>query len=125
MPGLFQNLFAPPRDLFLIILAIWIGLAIMERRAPDPAVDLNAVNNLLLVAWVAFVVGGRLFYVVENLSIFAQSPSSVVSLDVNLFDPSGGLALCLVAAFAYGQRAHLPFWPTLDTLAPFLAVLAV
>ena len=87
----FQNIFAPPRDLILIILAAWIGLTLSERRASRHHVNLDSLSNLLLVSLVGFVIGGRVLYALENLSIFAQSPASILSLNTALFDQWGGL----------------------------------
>lgn len=123
--SLFQNIFAPPRDLILIILAAWVGLTLSEKRAPLHRVNLDSLSNLLLVSMIGFVVSGRVLYALENLSIFAQSPASIFSLNTALFDQWSGLAIAVVTAFAYGRRAHLPLWPSLDTLTPLFATLAI
>jgi len=123
--AVFQNLFAPPRDLILIILAAWIGLSLSERRAPRHHVNLDLLSNLLLVSLVSFVVGGRVLYALENLAIFVQSPASIFSLNTALFDQWGGLLISALTAFAYGQRIRLPLWPSLDALTPLIATLAI
>ncbi len=123
--SLFQNIFAPPRDLILIILAAWMGLMLSERHAPRHQVNLDALSNLLLVSLVSFVVGGRVLYALENLAIFSQSPTSIFSINTALFDQWGGLAAAAITAFVYGQRAHLPLWPSLDALTPLFATLAI
>ena len=121
----FQNIFAPPRDLILIILAAWLGLALSERCATRHHVNLDSLSNMLLVGVSGFVVGGRVLYILENLASFAQSLSSIFSLNTSLFDLWGGLAIAVLSAFAYGQRIHLPFWESLDALTPFFASLAI
>ena len=123
--SLFQNIFAPPRDLILIILAAWIGLTLSEQRAPRHHVNLDSLSNLLLVSMIGFIVGGRMLYSLENLPIFAQSLASIFSLNIALFDQWGGLAIAAIAAFAYGQRVHLPLWHSLDVLTPLFATLAI
>ena len=121
----FQNIFAPPRDLILIILAAWIGLTLSERRASRHHVSLDSLSYLLLASLVSFVIGGRALYALENLSIFAQSPTSILSLNTSLFDQWGGLVVAAIIAFVYGQRAHLPLWPSLDALTPLFATVAI
>jgi phosphatidylglycerol:prolipoprotein diacylglycerol transferase len=74
---------------------------------------------------VGFVLGGRILYALENLSVFAQNPSSLVSLNLDLFDPIGGLVVAMIVGLIYGQRRNLSFWPTLDALTPFFAVFAL
>ena len=123
--SLFQSIFAPPRDLIIIILAAWIGLTLSERHAPRHHVNLDALSNLLLVSLVSFVVGGRVLYALENLAIFSQRPTSIFSLNTALFDQWGGLAVAAITAFVYGRRVRLPLWPSLDTLTPLFAALAI
>jgi phosphatidylglycerol:prolipoprotein diacylglycerol transferase len=121
----FQNIFAPPRDLILLILGAWLGLMLSERRATRHRINLDLLSNLLLVGVSGFVLGGRILYILENLASFAQSLSSIFSLNISLFDLWGGLAIAALSALAYGQRSHLPFWSSLDTLTPFFAALAI
>jgi phosphatidylglycerol:prolipoprotein diacylglycerol transferase len=121
----FQNIFAPPRDLILIILAAWIGLTLSERRASRHHVNLDSLSNLLLVSTVSFIVGGRLIYVLENLSIFMQSAASIFSLNIALFDQWGALLIAFITAFVYGRRVHLPLWHSLDALTPLFATVAI
>lgn len=123
--SLFQNIFAPPRDLILIILAAWIGLMLSEGHALRHHVNLDALSNLLLVSLVSFVVGGRVLYALENLAIFSQSPPSIFSLNTALFDQWGGLVVAAITAFVYGRRARLPLWPSLDALTTLFATLAI
>jgi phosphatidylglycerol:prolipoprotein diacylglycerol transferase len=122
---LFQNIFAPPRDFILIILAAWIGLVLSERRATHTRVNLDSLSNLLLVCLVSFVIGGRGLYILENLAIFMQSPTSIVSLNTALFDLWGGTAIAVVLGFAYGRRVHLRLWHSLDALTPLFASAAI
>ncbi|RJP51243.1 MAG: hypothetical protein C4557_08240 [Anaerolineaceae bacterium] len=122
---LFQNLFAPPRHLILLVIAAWLGLTLAERRAESHGIQKDDLNTLAFYGLIAFVVGGRISYILQNISAFAKSPLGIVSINPDLFDPFGGLAVASIAAFVYGQRKGLPFWNALDSLTPFFAVLAV
>jgi prolipoprotein diacylglyceryltransferase len=42
-----------------------------------------------------------------------------------MLDGGGGLVVGALAGLVYGQRKHMPLWPTLDALTPALAILAV
>ena len=123
--SLFQNIFAPPRDLILIILAAWIGLTLSERRAPRHHVNLDSLSSLLLVSLAGFIIGGRLLYALENLPTFSQSVTSIFSLNVALFDQWGGLAIAIITGFVYGRQVDLPLWHSLDALTPLFATLAI
>lgn len=124
MLALFQNLFAPPRHMILLVIAVWLGLALAERRTERHGIKKDDLNNLAFYGLIAFVIGGRISYVLQNISAFAKSPLGIVSINPDLFDPFGGIAIAFIAALMYGQRKELLFWNSLDSLTPFLAVLA-
>jgi phosphatidylglycerol---prolipoprotein diacylglyceryl transferase len=110
----------------LILLAgIWLGLWLAERRAHRHGVEPSHLYNLALVALLSGLVGGRLFYVLFYPSAFAASPRSIFSLNPGLFDIWGAVLAGLMAAFIYGSRKKLTFWPTLDALTPGLAVMTI
>lgn len=121
----YRNLFAPPRDLILIMLAIWLGLLLAEKRCARHGLHKDDLNNLIFYPLVGYVLGGRILYAFENLAAFMQNPASLVSPNLDLFDPFGGLAVALIIALIYGQKQKLSFWPTLDALTPLLGVFAV
>lgn len=125
MLTLFQNLFSPPRDLILVVAAIWVGLWLAEKRSPRHAISANDLNNITFYPLLAYILGGRISYALENLSAFMQNPQSLVSFNLDLFDPVGGLVLAGIVALAYGQRQKLSLWPTLDALTPLFAVFAL
>jgi len=121
----FRSLFAPPRHFILPIAALWIGLALAEKRSESHGVSREQLNNLTFNSLIAYVLGGRLFFTLSNLSAFSQSPFSVFSPNPDLFDPTGGLAAALLVGLIYNQRQKLPLWGTLDASTPIFAVLAI
>lgn len=125
MLALFRNLFAPPRDLILIVAAAWLGLSLAEKRAARYNVNAEALNNLIFASLLAYILGGRLFFAAEHLSAFTQSPLSLVSLNITLFDSWGALAAAIITGLIYGQRKRLSLWSALDALTLFFAALAV
>jgi phosphatidylglycerol:prolipoprotein diacylglycerol transferase len=125
MISLFRSLFAPPRHLILLLAALWLGLALAEKRAQRHGASRDALSNLVYFALLGYILGGRLFYALSNLSTFIQSPQSIFSPNPGLFDPVAALATACMVGFVYGSRQHLPFWSTLDALTPLFAVVAV
>ncbi len=121
----FQNLFAPPRHMILLIIAAWLGLTLAEKRTERHGISRDDLNNIAFYALIAFVVGGRLSHVLQNIGAFAKSPLGIVSINPELFDPFGGLAIAAITALIYGQRKQLAPWNTLDALTPFFAVIAL
>jgi len=122
---LFRSLFAPPRHLILLIAALWLGLYVSEKRTEQHAISKDALNNIVFYGLVGFVVGGRILFVLANLSAFTQSPLSIISVNVDLFDLIGALATAILVGLAYGQRYKIPLWSLLDALTPLFATLAI
>jgi phosphatidylglycerol:prolipoprotein diacylglycerol transferase len=121
-----QSWFAPPRHLILLVIALWFGWWLAERIVKREAkINEAAFSNLTFYGLLAFVLGGRILYALDNIEIFARSPLSIFSPNPQLFDPFLGGAAAIVTMLIYGQRAKLPFWPTLDALTPLLAALMV
>ncbi len=125
MLTLFRSLFAPPRDLILVMAAVWLGSWLAEKRAARHGLTANDVNNLTFYPLLGYILGGRLSFVLENLPAFGAAPLSLFSLNLDLFDPLGGWIAALLIALVYGQRRNLSLWPTLDALTPLLAVLSI
>ncbi|MFT3894107.1 MAG: prolipoprotein diacylglyceryl transferase [Anaerolineales bacterium] len=125
MINLFRTLFAPPRHLILLLAAMWLGLALAEKRADRHGISKDALNNIVFYSIIAYIIGGRVLFAVSNLSAFTKSPLSLFSVNVDLFDPLGALVVALLVGFVYGYRQELPLWGTLDALTPFFAILAV
>ncbi len=125
MLAFFRSIFAPPRHLILMIAALWIGLALAEKRTEKYNVSKPILNNIVYYSLFGFVLGGRLLYSFANYSAFLQSPLSIFSLNLDLFDPWAGFLIAVLVAFAHGQRQKLSLWPTLDALTPLFAVLEI
>lgn len=125
MLTIFRNLFSPPRHMILLVAAVWIGLSLAEKRAERHGISKEHLNNITFYALIAFIIGGRLSFVLQNIPAFIKSPIGILSINPDVFDPLGAAAIAFIVAFIYGQRNSLSFWRTLDALTPFFAVLAI
>ena len=125
MITLFRSLFAPPRHLILMLAAVWVGLALAEKRVERHHLTKEALNNLVYYSVLGYILGGRLLFVLGNLPAFSDNPLNIFSLNIDLFDPFGALAIAVIVGFVYGQRQKLSLWSTLDALTPFFAILAI
>lgn len=125
MLTLFRNLFSPPRHMILLVLATWIGLNLAEKRAERHGISKSDLDNLTSYALIAFILGGRISFVLQNISAFIKSPLGIVSINPDIFDPFGAMVAAGFVAFIYGQRRKLPFWNTLDSTTPLFAILAI
>jgi phosphatidylglycerol:prolipoprotein diacylglycerol transferase len=125
MLTLFRNLFSPPRHMLLLFIATWIGLTIAEKRAERHGVSKDDLNNVIFYGLTAFIIGGRISFVLQNMPAFIKSPLGILSINPDIFDPLGALAVAFIVAFVYGQRRGLLLWNTLDALTPYFAILAI
>lgn len=125
MIALFRSLFAPPRHLILPLVAVWLGLALAERRSERHGISKDALNNLVYYSLFGYILGGRLLYALSNFAVFAQSPLSIFSLNLDLFDPLGAMATAFLVGLVYGSRQKLPLWSTFDALTPLFTTLAI
>lgn len=109
----------------ILLLALWLGLALAEKRSARHGVHPETLYNLTFAFLIAAALGGRLVYALRFPSAFAASPLNLLSLNIGLFDPWGAAFVGLLGALWYGRRKRLTLWPTLDALTPALAVLAL
>jgi prolipoprotein diacylglyceryltransferase len=121
----FRTLFAPPRHLILIVAALWIGLALAEKRSERHGVPKETLNNLTFYSLLSYIIGGRVLYALVNFPAFAPSPLSLFSPNPDLFDPVASGLSSLLIGYIYGKRQNLSFWNTLDSLTPVFASLAI
>jgi phosphatidylglycerol---prolipoprotein diacylglyceryl transferase len=125
MLTLFRNLFAPPRHMILLVIAAWLGMTLAEKRTERHGISKDDLNNIVYYGLLAFVIGGRVSYILQNISAFSKSPLGIISINPDLFDPFGALGITFIVALIYGQRKNLSFWNTLDALTPFFAIIAI
>ncbi len=109
----------------ILLFGIWVGLTLAGRRAANHGLKSDSLDNLIIAALVGFALGGRLTFAAMNLATFRASPLDLFSLNLDLFDLTGGLAAGLLVALVYGQRKGFSLWPTLDALTPFFGVMMV
>ncbi len=128
----FRTLFAPPRDLVLLLAALWIGLALAEKRCERHGVSKDALNNLVFYSLFGYLLGGRILFALANYSAFVDSPLNIFSLNVDLFDSSGGIITAILVGVVYIKKSSQVFetcedsyWKILDALTPVFAALAI
>lgn len=105
------------------ILSLLFGLWFTLRFANNMGTNGDAIENNLLLGLLMGIVGARLGFLLQNPSIMADNPLSIISFTPTMLDiPFGLLAGALVIYVSF-QRSHLPLWPTLDTLSPLVILL--
>lgn len=125
MLSLFSSLFSPPRHLILLVIAAWVGLILAEKRTERHGISRENINNLIFYGLIAFLLGGRISFILQHISAFTKSPLDVFSINPDTFDVFGGLVAMALTLLIFGQRNQLALWPTLDALTPFFAAIAI
>ena len=109
----------------VLLIGLWIGLTLSERRARRRGEDPAALYNLVFIALIAGLVGARLSYALTYPDAFTANPWSLLSINPGLLDPFAGALIAAAAAAIYIYRKQLQFWDTLDALTPLFAVMTV
>jgi prolipoprotein diacylglyceryltransferase len=121
----------------VLLLGLWMGLALAEREArrlgplardpdsPSPRLTPDALYNLVLVGLLAGLVAARLAYALRFAAAYRADPLGLLALTPATLAPLEGVLVGLLAMLVYGSRRRLPLGPTLDALAPAVAVLAM
>lgn len=109
----------------VLLIGFWIALNLSESHASRYHIDPNQIYQMILLALLVGIIGARLAYAARSPNAFIASPLSLLALQPQMLDPSGGLLAAGISAFFYAQRKKMPIWPTLDTLTTLFAVLAI
>lgn len=109
----------------LLILGVWFGLLLAERRGERQSLSPSRISNVIFYALIGGLIGARLGYVLRFLDLYLQSPLGILSLNPNTLAPLDGLAAGMIVAYIYAQRSKLPFWSTLDALTPGIAMFMI
>lgn len=125
MFDLFHNLFSPPRHMILIVLAMWLGITLAEKRVKKYDISIDRFNNIFFYALLGFVIGGRISFALQNTSAFIQSPLSIFSINPDLFDIPGGIVTFTIFLTIFAQRYQIKFWSLLDALTPCFAIISI
>lgn len=99
----------------MIALGLYAGIQVALRDAPRRRINRDQLMNVALLAAVLGIVGGRLYYVVQNNpSFYLQHPAQILAVwqgGMAFFGAifGGGLALVISA-----WRWRMPLWSLLD-----------
>jgi phosphatidylglycerol:prolipoprotein diacylglycerol transferase len=109
----------------LLLAGVWAVTSLAERSATRHGIQPDLLVNLIFYSLIAGVIGARLGYAARYLSIYAQDPIGLLSLNPSTLSLTDGELVGALVALVYGHRRKLPLWPSLDALAPGCAAFAV
>jgi phosphatidylglycerol:prolipoprotein diacylglycerol transferase len=106
----------------LIATALLVGLWVVSRQARRAGLDVGRVTDLSIYAVIAGLVGAKLTLFLQDWRTYTRDWHELLSLLQSAGVFYGGFAAGLLLALWYVRRARLAPWPTLDVIAPGLAI---
>ena len=106
-----------------LLLSLWIGIWLTGKFAQALGANEDGIENGILYALLAGLIGSRLGFLLQNPNIFLDRPASLLSLSPTMLDPAFGVLVGLLVLVIIYQKQNLPLWPTLDSLTPLLILL--
>jgi prolipoprotein diacylglyceryltransferase len=116
---------AVPVPGLLLIVAVWVGLSVAERKAAAYGLSADQVYSLAMAALAGGFIGAQLSYVLVFPQAFLADLWSIVSLNPGLLDPWGGAAAALIVWLILAQRKNLAVSRSFDAITPALGVAAI
>ena len=105
-----------------LLAGLWAGLSFIEREAAHLKINVSTLSNAIFYSLLAGLIGARVGYAVEFPAIYSSRPLSLLSLSPTTLSPSAGLVVGLIVFAIFVQRNAMPIGPTLDAIAPGLAI---
>ena len=107
---------------FALLLGFWMGSFIAERKARSFLDDPGIIDRILWTSMAAGLIGARLSFFARNTGAFSGELTSIFSLNLNLFDPIGGLLIALAVSIYIISKSGIPILNILDRLSPFFSI---
>jgi phosphatidylglycerol:prolipoprotein diacylglycerol transferase len=99
----------------MIAIGLYAGIQVGLREATRRGINRDQVMNLALLAAVLGIIGGRLYYVVQNNpGFYWHHPTEIIAVWQGGMAFFGAMAGGLLAVAISAWRWHLPFWSLLD-----------
>jgi prolipoprotein diacylglyceryltransferase len=117
LPVLQIGPFAIQTPLLLLLIGLWFSMSFGSRYSESFKVTSKSLDDLILLSILAGLIGGRLFYIIRFPTAFLENPTSVLSLNPELFLLPGALLVGAVTFLVIVQRKEMGLWQTLDALA--------
>ena len=111
--------------LLLSLLGLWLAMTVGARLAKRFEMESQALDDMVLISILAGLIGGRLLYILRFPKAFLENPTGALSINPELFLPTGGLLIGGIAFLILVQRRKLPLLRVLDALSIPAAIFAV
>jgi prolipoprotein diacylglyceryltransferase len=112
-----------PLPEFTILIGVWLGIYLAEKKASRSEIQKGFLERLLLISLLVIIIGGRLSYLARHPEAFSGNFLSILSLNYNLFDLSGGLLIAILVAYVMINKKEYYPLAILDNLTPFFGTM--
>lgn len=117
--------FILPMASLALLAGLWVGLPLIEREAVRLKINATILSNIIFYSLLTGLIGARLGYALEFPALYSSNPLSLLALTPTTLSLSAGLVVGLITFAIFVQRKGLPIGPTLDAIAPGLAMFMV
>lgn len=101
----------------MIGIGIAVGLSVDAREAERTGIGRDTVYNLATWLIVFGIIGGRLYYVVQNdLGYYLTHPQDILATWEGGMAFYGTIVACFLTIVIFAARRHLPPWRLMDSL---------
>ena len=108
--------------LLALILGLWGSISLLEHESRRLQLNPSKVANLTLYSIIAGILGARLGYALQFPALYTSRPLSLLALTPSTLLPSMGILVGTITFWIFIDRQNLPLRPTLEALAPGLAL---
>lgn len=114
-----------PTAQLVLIIGFYLSLEIISRYATYRRFNAKTLQNALLAAFFTGLVGARLAYAIFNWPVYQEDLLGILQPNLQGLHVLGGLAVGTLVTVIYLFRKQVPLRPTLDILAPGIALMAI
>lgn len=108
-----------------LLAGLWVAMNLTEKESLHMRLKAAVILNMIFYGLLGGLMSARLIYAVQHLNTYLTNPLSLFSLNTSTLDLLGGVITGVVITYLLGRRQGLPLRPTLDALAPGLAVFMI
>ena len=99
----------------MIAIGLYVAIQVALREATRRGISRDQLMNVALLAAVLGIIGGRLYYVVQNNpSFYVHHPTEIIAVWQGGMAFFGAMAGGALAVAISSWRWHIPFWNLLD-----------
>lgn len=106
----------------MLLVAFSVSSALTGLQARKQNMNPDKIFNLAFIAFISGIIGARSLYIIENINYYIRNPLEIIMLQHGGLSWFGGLTLGVASAALYLRKQNLSVYPTLDLIAPFLAL---